>query len=135
MTRRTFAVGGLGSLCAMAGLAQSSGEASKSGEVWLALIDNQKYADSWSEASSYFRSRVPREQWVDMVKGVRAPLGSVKSRALKNATPTKSLPGAPDGEYTVLQYQTSYQNKANAMETLTLMNDSGKWRSAGYFIR
>ena len=47
----------------------------------------------------------------------------------------KSLPGAPDGEYAVLQYETSYQNKANAVETLTLMIDSGKWRSAGYYIR
>lgn len=135
MTRRTFAVGGLGSLCAIAGLAQSSGEASKLAEAWLALIDNQRYADSWSEASSYFRSRVPREQWVAMVKGVRSPLGGVRSRILKNATSAKSLPGAPDGEYTVLQYETSYQNKASAMETITLMIDSGKWRSAGYYIR
>lgn len=135
MTRRTFAACGLGFLPALTGVAQSSGEASQRGEAWLALIDNQKYADSWSEASSYFRARVPRQQWIDMVKGVRAPLGSLKSRALKNTTTAKSLPGAPDGEYTVLQYETSYQNKANAVETLTLMNDSGKWRCAGYYIR
>jgi uncharacterized protein DUF4019 len=78
---------------------------------------------------------VPRDQWVGMVKGVRGPLGSVKSRDVKTVTPAKSLPGAPDGDYTVIQYQTSYQNKADAVETLTLVNDSGNWRCAGYFIR
>lgn len=119
----------------MTGLAQSLAQASKLGEAWLALIDNRKYAESWSEASTYFRSRVPREQWVNMVKGARSPLGDVKSRTLKNATAAKSLPGAPDGDYTVLRYETSYQNKASAVETLTLMIDSGKWRSAGYYIR
>ncbi len=116
-------------------VAQSTDDAQKSGEAWLSLIDNQKYADSWKDASSYFRMRVPEQQWVAMVKGVRGPLGSMKSRTVQSATATKSLPGAPDGDYVVIIFQASYQNKASAVETLTVMKDGGQWRSAGYFIR
>jgi hypothetical protein len=135
MTRRHFAALTLGTGAAtIVAIAQTSDEASQSGEAWLTLIDTQKYADSWKEASTYFRSRVPRDEWVSMVKGARMPLGNVNSRAVKNVTTKKSLPGAPDGEYTLIQYQTSYQNKASATETLTLMKDGGKWRVAGYFI-
>ncbi len=110
-------------------------EAQQSGEAWLTLIDNGMYAESWKDASAYFRSRVPEKQWVEMVKGVRAPLGKLVSRKQQGITFTKSLPGAPDGDYAVIVFQTSYANKASAVETLTLMADGNKWRAAGYFIR
>jgi hypothetical protein len=47
-----------------------------------------------------------------------------------------SLPGAPDGEYVVIQFETSFENKNDAVETVTPMKDEdGKWRVSGYFIR
>jgi hypothetical protein len=45
-------------------------------------------------------------------------------------------PGVPDGEYVVIQYEVSYENKKAAVETVTPMLDKdGKWRVAGYFMR
>jgi hypothetical protein len=110
-------------------------QAAPSGEAWLGLIDSSKYAESWSEASSYFRMRVPQQQWAAMAHGVRAPLGALVSRKQQSITFLKTLPGAPDGNYAVLQFQTSFQNKASAAETLTVMIDGDKWRCAGYFIK
>ncbi len=47
-----------------------------------------------------------------------------------------SLPGAPDGEYVVISYETSFTNKKSAIETVTPMLDKdGKWRVSGYFIK
>ncbi len=47
-----------------------------------------------------------------------------------------SLPGAPDGEYVVIQIQTSFENKKSAVETITPMLDKdGRWRVSGYQIR
>ena len=47
-----------------------------------------------------------------------------------------SLPGAPDGEYVVIQYKTSFVNKKDAIETITPMLDKdGKWRVSGYYIK
>jgi hypothetical protein len=110
-------------------------QAASSGEAWLRLIDSGKYADSWKEASTYFRSRVPEKSWVSMVQGARAPLGARMSRKLQNITFTKTLPGAPDGSYAVMVFQTSFQNKASAAEQLTVMADGDQWRAAGYFIK
>jgi Protein of unknown function (DUF4019) len=67
---------------------------------------------------------------------VRAPLGKTISRGLITKTYQTTLPGAPDGEYLVIQYQTSLQNKKEAIETITPMLDKdGKWRVAGYYIK
>jgi hypothetical protein len=58
------------------------------------------------------------------------------SRKLKSAKYTKALPGAPAGEYVVLQFDTSFVNKKEAVETVTPMLDKdGKWKVSGYFIK
>ena len=57
-------------------------------------------------------------------------------RTLKYKKYTTALPGAPDGEYVVLQFETSFQNKKFAMEKVTPMRDrDGKWRVSGYYIK
>ena len=110
--------------------------AQKSAEAWLALTDSGKYAESWDQAASMFKSAVTREQWIDALKQVRAPLGKVESRTLKSATYTKSLPNAPAGEYVVIQYSTSFENRKDLVETVTPMLDKdGQWRVSGYFIK
>ncbi len=110
--------------------------AQQSADAWLVLVDSGKFADSWQEASQLFKAAVTKEQWQGALHGVRDPLGKVLSRKLKSATYTKTLPGAPDGEYVVLQYETSFENKQSAVETVTPMLDKdGKWRVSGYFIK
>ena len=115
--------------------APANDQAALTGMAWLKLIDSAKYADSWRDASTYFRSRVPQKQWVTTVQGVRAPLGSLVSRKQRSITFTTTLPGSPDGNYAVIVFDTSFQNKVSAMEQLTVMADGDKWRVAGYFIR
>jgi hypothetical protein len=46
------------------------------------------------------------------------------------------LPAAPDGNYVVLKYDTSFENKKSATETIAPMLDKdGKWRVSGYYIK
>ncbi|MHA3775198.1 DUF4019 domain-containing protein [Verrucomicrobiota bacterium sgz303538] len=105
-------------------------------EQWLELIDNGKFGESWQSAATYFKTAVPEAQWKASIEAARKPLGKVVSRKLKGAKYTKTLPGAPDGEYVVLQYDTSFANKQEAVETITPMLDKdGKWRVSGYFIK
>jgi len=116
-------------------VADSDADIQKTGEAWLALIDNQQYTESWTQASTLFRGQVPQGQWVSMIKSARGPLGAVLSRQRQSLMSARSLPGAPDGEYTVIQFKSSFRHKITATETLTLMKDGGTWRSAGYYIR
>lgn len=83
-----------------------------------------------------FRSAVTEESWDKTIEAVRTPLGKVETRKLMKATYTKTLPGAPDGEYVVIQYQTSFEHKKEAVETvISTREKDGGWRLAGYFIK
>ena len=111
-------------------------EALAAAENWLALIDKGEYAESWKEAAEYFKTAVSQDQWVNSLQAVRKPLGKLNSRTVKSKTYKTSLPGAPDGEYVVLQFTTSFENKKSALETVTPMKDKdGRWRVSGYFIK
>jgi Protein of unknown function (DUF4019) len=110
--------------------------AQKAALSWLALVDSGKYPESWNEAAQIFKERVTMQQWEAALKSVRSPLGQLESRKLKSAQFTRELPGAPDGEYVVIQYDTAFEKKKSALETLTPMKDKdGQWRVSGYFIK
>jgi hypothetical protein len=105
-------------------------------EAWLSLVDNQSYAASWDAAAGMFRNAVTQEKWEAAAKAARSPLGAMKSRALKSAMATATLPGAPDGEYVVFQFDASFEHKAAAVETVTAMKEKdGTWHVGGYFIK
>ena len=104
--------------------------------AWLRLVDAGNYAQSWSAASTVFRHRVSETQWQTAAGNVRTPLGPLKSRKVQSATPKKSLPGAPDGQYVVIQFASSFEHKAAAIETVTPMKDTdGNWHVSGYYIK
>jgi uncharacterized protein DUF4019 len=103
---------------------------------WLALVDSGKHADRRQEASSIFKAHVSKEQWPSIVRAARDPLGKLLSRKLKTATYAKTLPGAPDGEYVVIQYDSSFEHKQSAVETVTpTLDKDGKWRVSAYYIK
>ena len=111
-------------------------EAVAAADAWLVLVDGEKYGDSWDQAASFFKGAVPSDMWEKQVGAVRRPLGKLVSRKLKSKQYTTTLPGAPDGKYVVIQYDTVFESKASATETVTPMADTdGKWRVSGYFIR
>jgi hypothetical protein len=108
----------------------------KVAEDWLQLIDAGKYSESWQEAAEYARAIVNRQNWQKTFQDARQPLGKLISRKLKSTRYTTSAPGAPNGQYVIIQYETSFENKASAVETITPMLDKdGKWRVSGYYIR
>jgi hypothetical protein len=107
-----------------------------SADSWLILADGGKYPETWDQAAGYFKTAVTRDQWLASLKAVRPPLGKVVARKLKSKMYTKTLPGAPDGEYVVIMYDTQFENKKSAVETVTPMLDKdGKWRVSGYYIK
>lgn len=142
MKRKSRIVLSLGFICLLAFFQYVMADQSKekaavhTAKAWLKLVDEGKYSESWDEAAQYFKNAVPREQWRNSLESFRNPLGVVLSRNLKSTNYTKTLPGAPDGEYVVIQYETSFKNKQHAIETITPMLDKdGKWRVSGYYIK
>lgn len=111
-------------------------EAKKAAVAWLSDMDAGRYDRTWEEAAPYFKEAVPKAKWAEMARAARAPLGKLESREIVVAQYATSLPGAPDGQYVVIQTKASFQNKAEATETITPMKaPDGRWRVSGYFIR
>jgi hypothetical protein len=110
--------------------------ATAAAQSWLGLVDAAKYDESWSAAATPFKSAMSDEKWSGAVSSARSPLGKVLSRHLKSTAAKTSLPGAPDGKYVVIQFSTTFEKKAAAVETVTPMQEpDGAWRVSGYFIR
>ena len=103
---------------------------------WLILIDGGGYAESWKTAATFFKNAVSKEQWEQSLNIARKPLGKAIKRNVKSKQYTTSLPGAPDGEYMVIRYETVFENNKSSIETVTPMIDKdGKWRVSGYYIK
>jgi len=105
-------------------------------ESWLAAIDGGHYVRSWKEASELFQKSITAEAWDMSLIKFRKPLGAVKTRKFLTAKSAEDLPGEPPGKYRVIRFETSFAAKAEAVETVTFMEQSdGTWKAAGYFIR
>lgn len=105
-------------------------------ESWLKLVDHEKFEASWDQASELFKGAVTKEQWKQSCSGARTPLGKLISRKVKSREYTEKIPGGPDGKYVVIQFDSVFEKKESAVETVTPMLDpDGMWRVSGYFIR
>ena len=106
-----------------------------SARLFLEMVDRGEYAESWAQASSLFAERIPKEEWIEGISRFRPTFGTVQERVLKGSHVTRSLPGAPDGEYVLILFLSVFEKKASAVETITMMlDDDGRWRTAGYYI-
>jgi Protein of unknown function (DUF4019) len=125
------------SLVLAAGAAGADREkaAEQAATSWLAVVDAGHYGESWDKAAELFRKAVSRPQWEEALQKTRGPLGKVLSRKLRSATFLTSVPGAPQGEYVVIEYDTDFDKRKGAIERVTPMKDGdGAWRVSGYFF-
>lgn len=109
--------------------------AEKSASNWLALVDSGDYKASWQDAAEPFKKAVPEDKWEAAVSQVRGQTGKLKTRTLKSAILTESLPDAPPGKYVVIQYDSSFQS-GTFIETVTpMLEKNGTWKVSGYYVK
>lgn len=108
--------------------------AKQAAQEWLALLDADRYEATWTNAASYFKSKVGKKRWAQKLRGTHQPLDSLRSRSLVTARYTTSVPRAPEGEYVVAQYRATYGSRS-MVETLYLKKEQDRWGVAGYLIR
>ncbi len=103
---------------------------------WLALVDGGKDAESWEQMSAPFKKEVSKRKWKSTIGEIRKPLAKPVSRKLKSAEYTKELAGAPEGEYVVVRFDTAFEHKPSAVETVTLLLGQDLiWRVASYTVK
>jgi Protein of unknown function (DUF4019) len=102
---------------------------------FLGYLDHQRFADSYAYTGMLIRTQVDRSSFSAQVEKARAGTGALLTRELMDATYATSVPGAPEGQYVVLHYHSSFADKQEAVETLTLAFAKGYWRVSGYYIK
>ncbi len=114
--------------------AQSEDAARKAAEKWLALIDQGKYKDAYKQSSQHMRAQATVDEWEPQISAMREGAGAMQSRNFTSAKATKSMAGAPDGDYMVLEYGSAFAKKTKAVETVMVSREGGAWKAAGYYI-
>lgn len=112
-----------------------SEEAVTAALAWLRLIDDEKYADSWKEAATHFKTMVSEKKWVNAMNQGRQPLGSVTKREFKEASLVHELPRAPKGDYWVIQFATMFEGSEAIEMVTTMLDKDGKWHVSAYALK
>jgi Protein of unknown function (DUF4019) len=140
--RRAWLVAGLFFLWAVVGIGAVSAQnpqaslAQKEARSWLMLTDRGDAAASWRVAGKQFQKAITADQWADSLRQVRPPLGALTDRTVLSTEFTRSFPGAPEGDYALLVFRSSFATKTDSRETVTLEREAdGAWHVIGYFIR
>jgi len=97
---------------------------------WLALVDQNRWDDSYRATGASFRKMNTAQVWADVSEKMRAQFGAAKSRTFLSE---EYLPAPPYG-YEVVKFRASYANKAEAVETVTLNRENGVWHVVGATI-
>lgn len=106
-------------------------EAERAARDWLLLSDQGRWRDGWSATSNSFRKLNTLERWIEVSQKVRVPLGAVISRT---SIGQDRVPVPPSG-VEVIKFRTSFLNKADAVETVSLAREDGEWKVVGISIR
>ena len=94
-----------------------------SARQWLALVDERRWDESYQATGASFRKLNTGQVWAEISEKVRVPLGAVTSRTFISQ---QNLPAPPYG-YEVVKFRTGFANKAEAVETVTLEREDGRW--------
>ena len=104
-------------------------------EQWIVLVDDGQYQESWKEAAKLFQDAVTSSDWESRAKTDRSQLGQKQSRKLKELKATSAVKGLPAGQYYQVKYQSSYEKRKLATETIiAVMEADGTWKVASYSI-
>ncbi len=105
-------------------------ELSREAHDFLALVDAQRWDDAYERTDSEFRRLNSVEQWSSVSQEVRDLLGPVLSRDLIG----QAWVPAPLAGYEIVRFRASYQNRPEAIETVTFVREDGSWKVAGIWI-
>lgn len=140
IAKLTMAVLLIGALLAPGGLAAQEPSAADhavaaTAQAWLELLDRGEYGETWSQAAPIFQGSVTAEQWATAARSAREQVGVVVSRSVSKVAAPAQLPGAPPGEYRVVEFTSAFGGLPRATETVVLRREGAEWKVVGTWVR
>jgi hypothetical protein len=106
-------------------------------EKWLRLLDRGQLGPAWDVSAKTLQAQVTRAEWIKGIGAARKPFGRLAARNRDRFARAHQLPGVPEGDYAIVQFDSRFEGGRHATEQITwsLEPDGGVWRVAGYYIR
>lgn len=118
-----------------AAMAATLAAAGAESDRWLEMIDHGNYAETWVAAAVVLQESVPQQEWIADLAARQPKLGRTIMRERKSENYSKTLRGAPTGDYVIVTYLTKFEKTPLVEETLAVAKDAiGQWHVAGYDI-
>lgn len=119
-----------------AAVASMIAAAGAEGDHWLDLIDQGKFDESWMTAAVVLQETIAQKDWSANLTARQPKLGRTIMRERKSESYSKTLRGAPTGDYVTVTYLTKFEKTPLVEETLAVARDAiGQWHVAGYDIK
>ena len=96
-------------------------------------VNEGRYEKIYTEASEEWKSRTTTEQTKEVFTTIKEKLGTVKTRTVQTIRNQENSGVDVPGHSIVVIYQTAFE-RAEGMETFTLVERDGRWMLAGYFV-
>ncbi|HEX8096743.1 MAG TPA: DUF4019 domain-containing protein, partial [Pyrinomonadaceae bacterium] len=87
----------------------------------------------YDEAADEWKRKTTPEQSRAFFQTLKTKLGNVKSRSYHSATERTGAGGAANGRAFIITYSTTFE-RAEGMETFTLLERGDRWLLAGYIV-
>lgn len=97
---------------------------------WLALGDQSRWKDAWLAAGASFKTLNTAERWTAAAQKVRLPMGALVSRTRLSQ---ERVPAPPAG-VEVVKFRSSFENRANVIEKVTLAREGARWKVVGIYV-
>jgi DNA-binding CsgD family transcriptional regulator len=105
-------------------------DAAGAARAWLALGDEERWAEAWRATGQQFRKLNTVERWIQAAEQARVPLGALRSRVLLSQD---RVPAPPAG-VEVIKFRTDFANKSGVVETVSLAREDGEWKVVGVYL-
>ena len=96
-------------------------------------IDAGRYEKLYHEAADEWRNESTLEESKTTFQRLREKLGNVRTRNLQSAREEQTSTAPTKGHSVVITYQTAF-DRAEGMETVTLLERGGQWYLGRYFV-
>jgi hypothetical protein len=91
------------------------------------------YEKIYEESAEEWRRTATLDESKEFFKTLKEKLGSIRVRTLQTVRDQNNTGGPVPGHSLVVIYQTAFE-RAEGMETFTLVEREGRWLLAGYFV-
>lgn len=98
--------------------------------AWLAHIDKQDWNASYAASGAAFQGAISASSWGEAIASARQPHGRVLQRELLEYG-SQSAPR----QHRIVVFRTDFENKAAAIETVTLEEEASQYKVVGYWIK